>query len=116
MFTFTPKRCDGLARAGRYTTPHGNFKTPAFMACGTKGTVKCLEMRDLETLGAEIILANTYHLALRPGPDAVERFNGLHQWIGWDKPLLTDSGGFQVFSLADQRKITNEGVTFKSHL
>lgn len=116
MFTFTLQAQDGLARAGRYTTPHGNFDTPAFMACGTKGTVKCLDMRDLETLGADIILANTYHLTLRPGAEAVERFGGLHHWIGWDKPLLTDSGGFQVFSLAHQRKITNEGVGFKSSL
>lgn len=116
MFNFTLEQSDDRARAGTYSTPHGSFQTPAFIACGTKGTVKCLEMRDLAELGSQIILANTYHLALRPGADAIERFGGLHQWIGWDKPLLTDSGGFQVFSLNHKRKITHEGVTFKSHL
>ena len=116
MFTFTLEKSDGNARIGSYETPHGSFQTPAFISCGTKGTVKCLDMRDLEELGAEIILANTYHLALRPGADAVEQYGGLHKWIGWDKPLLTDSGGFQVFSLNERRKITDDGVTFKSHL
>jgi len=116
MFTFTLKKSDGKARAGSYQTPHGSFQTPAFISCGTKGTVKCLDMHDLDALGAEIILANTYHLTLRPGPDAMEQFGGLHKWIGWDKPLLTDSGGFQVFSLNKNRKITEDGVTFKSHL
>lgn len=114
MFTFTLEHSDSLARAGRYTTPHGSFNTPAFMACGTKGTVKALDPRDLEALGAEIILANTYHLALRPGADAVEKLGGLHEWTSWKKPFLTDSGGFQVFSLEKNRKITENGVEFRS--
>ncbi len=116
MFEFTLEKSDEKARAGSYETPHGSFQTPAFIACGTKGCVKTLEMRDLEELGAEIILSNTYHLTLRPGADKVERFGGLHEWTGWDKPLLTDSGGFQVFSLNKNRKISSDGVTFKSHL
>lgn len=114
MFEFILKKNDGLARTGIYSTPHGSFETPNFMACGTKGGVKTLEMRDLKNLGAEIILANTYHLTLRPGADQVEKLGGLHKWIGWDKPLLTDSGGFQVFSLSDKRKINEDGVEFKS--
>ena len=105
-----------MARTGQYSTPHGSFQTPAFIACGTKGGVKTLEMRDLEVLGAEIILANTYHLSLRPGAKKIAKFGGLHEWIGWDKPLLTDSGGFQVFSLTELRKITSDGVEFSSPL
>ena len=116
MFNFKLKKQDGRARTGTYTTPHGSFSTPAFMACGTKGSVKTLEMRDLKDLKAEIILANTYHLALRPGPDAIEKAGGLHAWMNWDKPLLTDSGGFQVFSLSKTRKIDVDGVKFKSPL
>lgn len=116
MFTFTLNHTDGPARAGRYTTPHGSFNTPAFMACGTKGTVKALDPRDLESLGAEIILANTYHLTLRPGADAVEKLGGLHDWTNWKNPFLTDSGGFQVFSLEKNRKITENGVEFRSPL
>ena len=116
MFTFTLNHSDGLARAGKYTTPHGSFKTPAFMACGTKGTVKALDPRDLEIVGAEIILANTYHLALRPGADAVEKLGGLHEWTSWKKPFLTDSGGFQIFSLEKNRRITEDGVEFRSPL
>ncbi|MBT7484463.1 tRNA guanosine(34) transglycosylase Tgt [Candidatus Peregrinibacteria bacterium] len=115
MFKFTLKNTDGNARTGEYSTPHGSFETPNFMACGTKGGVKTLEMRDVEELGAEIILANTYHLTLRPGAEQVEEFGGLHKWIGWDKPLLTDSGGFQVFSLSERRKIDDNGVEFHSH-
>ena len=116
MFNFILEKNESKARAGSYKTPHGSFQTPAFMSCGTKGTVKTLDPRDLEQLGAEIILANTYHLTLRPGADKIEQYGGLHEWMGWDKPLLTDSGGFQVFSLAELRKITDEGVTFKSVL
>src|SRR3989338_10936520 len=116
MFNHTLEYQDGRARAGRFETPHGSFPTPAFISCGTKGAVKTLDTRDLETLGADIILANTYHLALRPGADAVKQFGGLHEWMGWKKPLLTDSGGFQIFSLNKHRKITDQGVTFKSHL
>jgi queuine tRNA-ribosyltransferase len=116
MFEFTLEKTDGNARAGSYETPHGTFSTPNFMACGTKGTVKTLDMRDLEALGAEIILANTYHLTLRPGPDEVKQFGGLHEWTSWRKPYLTDSGGFQVFSLSNNNKITENGVEFRSHL
>ena len=116
MFKFTLTKQDGKARIGTYETPHGSFQTPNFMACGTKGGVKTLEMCDVKDLGAEIILANTYHLSLRPGAEQVEKFGGLHKWIGWDKPLLTDSGGFQVFSLSDKRKIDDDGVEFHSHL
>lgn len=114
MFELILKKTDGQARTGIYSTPHGSFETPNFMACGTKGGVKTLEMRDLEDLGSEIILANTYHLTLRPGAEQVEKFGGLHKWIGWEKPLLTDSGGFQVFSLSDKRKINEDGVEFQS--
>lgn len=114
MFKLTLENADGAARAGHYTTPHGDFETPAFISCGTKGTVKTLEMRDLEALKAQIILGNTYHLSLRPGADQIKTFGGLHKWIGWDKPLLTDSGGFQVFSLSTLRKIDDEGVRFRS--
>jgi queuine tRNA-ribosyltransferase len=116
MFDFTLEHSDGTARAGSYTTPHGAFQTPAFMACGTKGTVKTLEMRDLEALGSEIILANTYHLTLRPGAEAMEKYGGLHAWMGWNKPLLTDSGGFQIFSLSKHRTLNDEGVEFRSPL
>ena len=97
-------------------TPHGTVHTPAFMAVGTQGAVKAVTHRDLEGLGAEIILANTYHLYLRPGAERVGRLGGLHQFIGWMKPILTDSGGYQVFSLAARRKVQEEGVTFRSHL
>lgn len=116
MLTFTLNHQDGLARAGTAVTPHGSFQTPAFMACGTKGVVKTLDRRDLETLGAEIILANTYHLTLRPGSEAVAAAGGLHTWTGWNKPFLTDSGGFQVFSLGKTRTIDADGVTFQSVL
>jgi len=114
MFNFKLKKQEGHARTGTYTTPHGSFHTPAFMACGTKGSVKTLEMRDIKDLNAEIILSNTYHLALRPGADAIAKAGGLHQWMNWNKPLLTDSGGFQVFSLSKTRKIDADGVKFKS--
>ncbi len=104
------------ARLGRFHTPHGSIQTPVFMPVGTKATVKSLDQKDLECLGAEVILANTYHLAMRPGSELVKRMGGLHHWMRWDKPILTDSGGFQVFSLNDRVKITDEGVEFKSHL
>jgi queuine tRNA-ribosyltransferase len=98
------------------TTPHGAVNTPAFMAVGTQGAVKAVTHRDLDDLGAEIILANTYHLYLRPGAERIGAFGGLHAFIGWTKPILTDSGGYQVFSLAARRKIHEEGATFRSHL
>ena len=106
----------GNARAGIITTPHGTIETPVFMPVGTQGTVKGMTKEELVELGSEIILGNTYHLHLRPGDDLVARFGGLHKFSGWERPILTDSGGFQVFSLGHLRKITEEGVAFSSHL
>ena len=105
---------DGTARRGRITMPRGVIDTPAFMPVGTYGSVKAMTPRDLGEVGAQIILGNTFHLWLRPGLDVIGAFGGLHKFIGWDKPILTDSGGFQVFSLAERRKLTEEGVTFAS--
>lgn len=118
MFSFKIQaKCkETWARAGVFKTPHGEFRTPAFIPAGTKANVKTLTPEDLEKLGCEIILANTYHLALRPGPALIAKMGGLHRWMNWSKPLLTDSGGFQVFSLSQHRKITAEGVYFKSPL
>ena len=105
------------ARAGKLETAHGEIQTPVFMPVGTAGSVKGIHTRDLkEDIGAQIILGNTYHLMLRPGADRVERLGGLHRFMNWDRPILTDSGGFQVMSLADLRKLTEEGVTFRSHV
>ncbi len=106
---------DGPARRGEVTTAHGIFQTPAFIPVGTSGAVKALTAGDLEELGAEIVLGNTYHLYLRPGHDIVEAQGGLAKFMGWNKPTLTDSGGYQVFSLQDISKITDEGVKFQSH-
>lgn len=103
------------ARLGRITTPHGTFDTPVFMAVGTQGTVKTLVKEELETIGSQIILGNTYHLWCQPGNDIVREAGGLHKFMNWDRSILTDSGGFQVFSLAKLRDITEEGVTFKHH-
>jgi queuine tRNA-ribosyltransferase len=105
---------DGTARRGRITLPRGTIETPAFMPVGTYGSVKAMTPRDLRDVGAEIILGNTFHLWLRPGLDVIGEFGGLHGFIGWNGPILTDSGGFQVFSLAERRKLTEEGVTFAS--
>jgi queuine tRNA-ribosyltransferase len=107
---------DGRARRGRMQTPHGTVETPAFMPVGTRGAVKALTPRDLEDLGATIILGNTYHLFLRPGDDLIARRGGLHRFIAWPRPILTDSGGYQVFSLGDLRRVDEQGVTFRSHL
>jgi queuine tRNA-ribosyltransferase len=104
------------ARLGRLKTPHGVIETPAFMPVGTAGTVKGLTQDQLEALGAQVILANTYHLYLRPGHERIRGLGGLHGFMAWPRPILTDSGGFQVFSLADLRKINDDGVTFRSHL
>jgi queuine tRNA-ribosyltransferase len=104
------------ARVGRLTTPHGVVETPVFMPVGTNATVKALDPDDLHEVGATIILANTYHLALRPGHERIARLGGLHRFMSWDRPILTDSGGFQVVSLGDLRRIDEEGVTFRSHL
>lgn len=105
-----------LARLGRICTPHGEIATPVFAPVGTQATVKALDPRDLRELGAELILSNTYHLYLRPGADVVAEMGGLHRFMGWDGPILTDSGGFQVFSLAERRKFTDKGVVFRSHI
>ena len=107
---------DGLARAGVLRTPHGEIATPTFMAVATLGGLKGVTVQQAEELGQGILLGNTYHLALRPGAEAVHALGGLHRFTGWRGPLLTDSGGYQVFSLASQRKITEEGVAFRSHL
>ncbi|AIC93956.1 tRNA guanosine(34) transglycosylase Tgt [Shouchella lehensis] len=104
------------ARLGRVHTPHGTFETPMFMPVGTMATVKTMSPEDLKAMDAQIILSNTYHLWLRPGQDIVEEAGGLHTFMNWDKPILTDSGGFQVFSLSDLRKIEEEGVHFRNHL
>lgn len=105
---------DGAARRGRVHLAHGSVETPAFMPVGTYGTVKAMTPRDVTETGAEILLGNTFHLFLRPGLEVIGKFGGLHRFIGWGKPILTDSGGFQVFSLAHKRKLAEEGVTFAS--
>jgi len=104
------------ARLGRLTTPHGVIETPAFMPVGTAATVKGQTQQDLEDLGVQILLANTYHLYLRPGHELIRAMGGLHRFMSWPRPILTDSGGFQVFSLSDLRKVGDDGVTFRSHL
>src|SRR5258707_11077984 len=115
-FSFRVTHTDGGARRGQITTPHGAIETPAFMPVGTQGAVKAITHRDLESAGAEIMLSNTYHLYLRPGDDLIARRGGLHRFTGWTKPILTDSGGYQVFSLAARRTIDEEGSHFRSHL
>lgn len=117
MTFFTLEHSDGKARAGTITTAHGQIQTPIFMPVGTRATVKMMTNRDLEEIGSQIILGNTYHLYLRPGHELIERVGGgLHGFMNWQKPILTDSGGFQVFSLSDLNKLSEEGVEFKSHL
>lgn len=106
----------GIARAGTVQTPHGAIQTPVFMPVGTQASVKSVSPDELKAVRAQIILANTYHLYLRPGAELIEKFGGLHSFMAWDRPVLTDSGGFQVFSLSHNNKIDDEGVTFKSHL
>jgi queuine tRNA-ribosyltransferase len=115
-FSFTLAQTDGSARRGECRTPHGIVETPAFMPVGTQGVVKATRHADLEALDAQIILGNTYHLFLRPGDELIARRGGLHRFIGWVRPILTDSGGFQVFSLAGRRVISEEGAQFRSHL
>jgi len=104
------------ARRGRLRLPHGDVETPAFMPVGTQGTVKGLTIDQVEKTGAHILLGNTYHLSLRPGSNLIAEQGGLHRFMGWDKPILTDSGGFQIFSLGDMNKVTEDGATFRSHL
>ena len=116
MFEWTVKAQDGQARAGEFNTPHGVLHTPIFAPVGTQATVKAVTPAQLTELGAELVLANTYHLFLRPGDDLVAEMGGLHQFMQWQGPMLTDSGGFQVFSLSGTRKIDKDGVTFNSHI
>ena len=115
-FSFDLKTTDGNARRGEVQTAHGTIQTPAFMPVGTCATVKAMKNDDVKKSGAEIILGNTYHLMLRPGADLIAQLGGLHKFMNWDKPILTDSGGFQVMSLAGIRKITDEGAEFSSHI
>src|ERR1041384_1700622 len=116
-FNLTAQDPLSKARAGEITTDHGTIQTPIFMPVGTAGTVKAVHPRELKNdIEAQIILGNTYHLYLRPGLDTLEKAGGLHKFNGWDGPILTDSGGYQVFSLAGTRKIKEEGVTFQSHI
>src|SRR6188508_1126938 len=114
-FTFEPTNV-GRARLGRLTTAHGPIDTPQFMPVGTQATVKALTPGDLHAAGAQMILGNTYHLSLRPGHERIATLGGLHRFMGWDGPILTDSGGFQVFSLAHLSRVDDDGVTFASHL
>jgi len=115
-FTFRIDAVDGAARVGAITTPHGIVRTPAFMPIGTQGAIKGVHWRDVKASGADIVLGNTYHLMLRPGAERIAELGGLHKFINWPHPILTDSGGFQVMSLAELRKIGDDGVTFRSHL
>ena len=115
-FRFELHACDGAARSGTVRTPRGDIRTPAFMPVGTAGSVKAMLPESVRETGAAIILGNTYHLMLRPGAERVARLGGLHKFSGWERPILTDSGGFQVMSLSKLRKITEEGVRFQSHI
>ncbi|HHY15159.1 MAG TPA: tRNA guanosine(34) transglycosylase Tgt [Firmicutes bacterium] len=116
QFSVLKESKESKARLGRLETKHGLVETPVFMPVGTQATVKTMSPNELEELGVEIILSNTYHLYLRPGPDIVQEAGGLHSFMGWGRPVLTDSGGFQVFSLGDLRTISEQGVKFRSHL
>ena len=115
-FTALARDSASAARLGRLETPHGTVETPAFMPVGTQATVKGLTPEQLRATGSQMLLANTYHLALRPGEETVAALGGLHKFMGWDGPILTDSGGFQVFSLAARNQIQNHGVAFRSHI
>jgi queuine tRNA-ribosyltransferase len=116
MFEFRVDATCGAARAGTLVLPHGTVETPVFMPVGTQGTVRTLSPADLKTVGAQLVLANTYHLHVRPGEGVVQRLGGLHRFMGWDRALLTDSGGFQVFSLEGSRRVDEDGVEFQSHV
>ena len=115
-FSFDLNATDGKARTGVIKTPRGDIRTPAFMPVGTAATVKAMMPESVAATGADILLGNTYHLMLRPTAERIDRLGGLHRFMNWDKPILTDSGGFQVMSLSDLRKLTEQGVTFKSHI
>src|SRR5512145_3306088 len=114
-FSFHLQSSDGAARAGVFATPHGVVHTPAFMVVGTQGAVRAMTPEQVRATGAEVLLANTYHLALRPGEQLVEKLGGLHAFMRWDGPILTDSGGFQVFSL-ESKEINDHGVRFKNEV
>jgi len=116
LFNYKLKGTDGLARSGVISMPRGEIRTPAFMPVGTAATVKAMMPESVAATGADILLGNTYHLMLRPGAERVARLGGLHRFMNWEKPILTDSGGFQVMSLAGLRKLTEQGVTFRSHI
>ena len=116
MFDFWIDGQSGAARSGRLTLPHGTVETPVFMPVGTQATVRTLSPHDLKNVGAQIVLANTYHLHVRPGEDVIAQLGGLHKFMAWERPLLTDSGGFQVFSLEGFRKVDEDGVEFQSHV
>jgi queuine tRNA-ribosyltransferase len=116
MFEFEIEAESGAARAGTLTLPHGPVETPVFMPVGTQGTVRALSPNDLRSAGATLVLANTYHLHVRPGEQVIEKLGALHRFMGWDRPLLTDSGGFQVFSLQGSRRLDEDGVVFQSHV
>jgi queuine tRNA-ribosyltransferase len=115
-FAFTIHASEGRARTGTFVTPRGNVETPAFMPVGTLGTVKALDPQELQASGATMVLANAYHLHLRPGDELIRTLGGIHRFMGWNGPILTDSGGFQVFSLATLRRVSEEGVEFRSHI
>src|SRR6266566_8190661 len=116
MFQLFAQDRQSKARRGRLTTAHGVIETPAFMPVGTQGSVKAVTPRELRELSAQIVLGNTYHLFVRPGLDVIKHFGGLHRFMSWNGPILTDSGGYQIFSLAKLRKITDEGVHFQNHV
>src|SRR6266446_2496206 len=116
VFEFSLSATSGAARTGTLTLPHGTVESPVFMPVGTQGTVRALSPNDLRAAGATMVLANTYHLHVRPGEHVVEQLGRLHRFMGWDRPLLTDSGGFQVFSLAGFRRVDEAGVEFQSHV
>src|SRR6476660_6319730 len=116
QFAFSLEAQDGRARLGEIATPRGAIRTPAFMPVGTAAAVKAMLPETVRATGADIILANTYHLMLRPGAERIAKLGGLHRFMGWEGPILTDSGGYQVMSLSKLRRITEEGVSFRSHL
>ena len=115
-FAFRLAASDGAARSGEMTTPHGPVRTPAFMPVGTQATVKNMTVEGLKAVGAQMVLANTYHLLLRPGPDVFRKFGGIHRFMNWDRPVLTDSGGFQIFSLPEARAMSEAGARFRSYV
>ena len=115
-FNFQLQHTDGNARAGELVTSHGQVQTPIFMPVATQATVKGLTPEDVKGVGAQIILSNAYHLYLRPGVGIVQKLGGLHKFMGWDAPILTDSGGFQAFSMGPLRKVTDDGIRFRSHI